>query len=167
MILKMKILGKKSLSSVIEIFLILLLILCLAVIITGGVIVIKNWGYFMSENVLKSLVLVYLSSWPAAGLIYQFIGIFNSLKNGKVFDNSNAKRLKNSYILSILIGAIYLINTFLLVFGNTEILEWVALYLILTYIVALVFLIFGIGLVVLNEIYKKAIQFKEENELTI
>ncbi len=30
-----------------------------------------------------------------------------------------------------------------------------------------VFLIFGIGLVVLAEIYKKAIKYKEENELTI
>ena len=37
----------------------------------------------------------------------------------------------------------------------------------LTYILALVFLIFGIGLVVLTEIYKKAIKYKEENELTI
>ena len=41
------------------------------------------------------------------------------------------------------------------------------IYLMLTYIIALVFLIFGIGLVVLAEIYKKAIQYKEENELTI
>lgn len=163
----MKILGKRSLSSIIEIFLVILLILCIIVVISGGIIVITNWNYFMSENVLRSLVLVYLSSIPAAGLIYQFIGIFNSLKKEMVFDNGNVKRLQTSYILSILMGAMYLVNTFLLVFGKTMDLEWIALYLMLTYIVSLVFLIFGVGLVVLTEIYKKAIQFKEENDLTI
>ena len=30
-----------------------------------------------------------------------------------------------------------------------------------------VFLIFGIGIKILNEIYKKAIKYKEENELTV
>lgn len=34
-------------------------------------------------------------------------------------------------------------------------------------VIATVFFFFGIGLLVLTEIYKKAIQFKEENELTI
>ncbi len=37
----------------------------------------------------------------------------------------------------------------------------------LMYVVTLVFLIFGVGLIVLSEIYKKAIKYKEENDLTI
>ena len=32
---------------------------------------------------------------------------------------------------------------------------------------AIVFLVFGVGIKILNEIYKKAIEYKEENEFTI
>ena len=33
--------------------------------------------------------------------------------------------------------------------------------------ISIIFLIFGIGLVVLKEIYRKAIEYKDENDLTI
>lgn len=163
----MKVLGKKSLSSVITIFLIILLILCTTVIISGGIIVVKLFNILNSSNVTRSLIVLYLSSIPAEILIIQFLGIFISLRNSDVFNVKNLKRLKISYIASITMGCMYMINSIVLFINHKQEGNWIPLYLLLTYIIALVFLIFGIGLVVLSEIYKKAIQYKEENELTI
>lgn len=58
-----------------------------------------------------------------------------------------------------------MINSMILFFQTTD--PNILVYRILTSTVTLVFLIFGIGLVVLTEIYKKALKFKEENDLTI
>ena len=60
----------------------------------------------------------------------------------------------------------YLINSVIL-FLNNENENWMIIYMLLTYIITLVFLIFGVGLIVLSEIYKRAIKYKEENDLTI
>lgn len=162
----MKILGKKSLSSIIKIFLWILLIICLLVVLIGGIVVIKEFSYFNTDNTLRSLIILYLSSIPASILIIQFIGIFKSLENSKVFENQNVKRLKTSYITSIIMGIMYLVNSIMLFLSRAEE-NWEIVYMFLMYVVTLVFLIFGVGLIVLSEIYKKAIKYKEENDLTI
>ena len=162
----MKILGKKSLSSIIKIFLWILLIICLLVVLIGGIVVIKEFSYFNTDNILRSLIILYLSSIPASILIIQFIGIFKSLENSKVFENQNVKRLKTSYITSITMGIMYLVNSIMLFLSRAEE-NWEIVYMFLMYVVTLVFLIFGVGLIVLLEIYKKAIKYKEENDLTI
>ena len=162
----MKILGKKSLSSIIKIFLWILLIICLLVVLIGGIVVIKEFSYFNTDNTLRSLIILYLSSIPASILIIQFIGIFKSLENSKVFENQNVKRLKTSYITSIIMGIMYLVNSIMLFLSRAEE-NWEIVYMFLMYVVTLVFLIFGVGLIVLLEIYKKAIKYKEENDLTI
>ena len=162
----MKVLGKKSLSTLIKIFLWILFTVCLIVVILGGVILIKDFTFFKSTNKLKTLIILYLSSWPASILISQFIGIFKSLENNNAFDKNNLKRLKVSYISSIVMGLMYLINSVIL-FLNKENENWMIIYMLLTYIITLVFLIFGVGLIVLSEIYKRAIKYKEENDLTI
>ena len=126
----------------------------------------KDFTFFKSTNTLKTLIILYLSSWPASVLISQFIGIFKSLENNNVFDKNNLKRLKVSYISSIIMGIMYLINSVIL-FLNNENENWMIIYMLLTYIITLVFLIFGVGLIVLSEIYKRAIKYKEENDLTI
>lgn len=162
----MKVLGKNSLASVIKIFLYILLVICSLVIIIGGIIVIKDFNFFNTTNTLRSLIILYLSSIPAAILIVQFIGIFKSLEENNVFDIKNLQRLKKSYIFSIIMGVMYLINSIILFFEKMNE-NWIIIYIILTYVITLVFLIFGVGLIVLSEIYKKAIKYKEENDLTI
>ncbi len=162
----MKVLGKKSLSTVIKIFLWILLAICLLVVIMGGIVVISDFSFFNSSSTLRSLIVLYLSSIPAAVLISQFIGIFKSLENNEVFDKKNLKRLRTSYISSIIMGIMYLINSIMLFFSPEDE-NWIIIYMLLTYIITLVFLIFGVGLIVLSEIYKRAIKYKEENDLTI
>ena len=94
----MKILGNKSLASIIKIFLYMLLGISSLVVILGGIILIKDFDFFNSSNAMRTLVILYLSSWLASLLIYQFIGIFKSLEKNKIFDVENVQRLKISYI---------------------------------------------------------------------
>ena len=84
-----------------------------------------------------------------------------------IFDIKNLNRLKVAYLSSIIMGIIYMLNSIVIVIGYNKEFGWMTIYLILSMIITLVFLIFGIGLVVLSEIYRKAIQYKEENESTI
>ena len=88
------------------------------------------------------------------------------MENSKIFDNQNIKRLKISYITSIIMGIMYLVNSIILFLSRADE-NWEIVYMLLMYVVTLVFLIFGVGLIVLSEIYKKAIKYKEENDLTI
>ena len=54
----MKILGKKSLSTVIKIFLWILLTICLIVVILGGVVVISEFNFFNTTNTLRTLIVL-------------------------------------------------------------------------------------------------------------
>lgn len=162
----MKILGKRSLSSIIEKSLVILLILGIFVTISVGIWIILNWEKCMELILTKTIVIAYLSSFPVLVMVVEFIKIFQNLKNEKAFDKQNIKFLKVSYIASFIICAIYLINTIILL-SKTIWIDTFVVYPMLMAIVAIVFFFFGIGLIVLTEIYKKAIQFKEENELTI
>lgn len=162
----MKVIGKKSLSSIIMIFLEILLVLCVIAILSGGLIAIENFSMLISSKIAMTALVIYASSIPALVLIIQFISIFKTLKEGNVFQKQNIRKLKTSYVMSILIGIMYTFNgiQLFLFYENKDV---ITLYVILTYIIALVFLIFGIGLMVLSEIYQKAIEYKEENDLTI
>lgn len=162
----MKILGKRSLSSIVTVFLEILLIICIFMIISGIIILVKNFELYINLKIDKILIIVYLSSIPSAFLIMQFIDIFKGLRSGNIFDKTNLKRLKISYIISFIICLMYIINGVIIIFNNIE-KELFIMYSIFTYVISLVFLIFGIGLMVLSEIYKRAIKYKEENELTI
>ncbi len=164
----MKVLGRDSLSSIISIFLTILLIICIGILIGGAIFIANNWTGLTESNLNIILCGVYISGILSLIMIIEFLGIFKMLKNEKVFEMDNAKRLKVSYIISLIIGVLYSIISIMLFnvrFGNMEILSYVLGFF--SIIISMVFLVFGIGLVVLTEIYKKAIIYKEENELTI
>lgn len=164
----MKILGKRSLSSGIRNGLIILLIIAILITISVGTWIILEWEMWMENILNKTIAIAYLSSFPVIIMVVQFIKIFQNLKNEKAFEKENTKSLKISYIASFIICAIYLINTIIILANEKlDIINSSIVYPILMGVIATVFFFFGIGLLVLAEIYKKAIQFKEENELTI
>lgn len=164
----MKILGKKSLSSVVMVFLCILLILCIIAILAGGIFIIRNFEFFTKDLLSETYILIYLSAIPALIMIVQFLQIFNTLKNEKIFEKQNVKRLSISYISSIIIGIMYAINVLLIYFGvNIPAEGYFIIYPLANVALAIIFLIFGIGIVVLKEIYRKAIEYKDENDLTI
>ena len=104
-------------------------------------------------------------------IIYQFIKIFRNLKESKLFEKKNTNYLNKVSNLSIIIGFLYFmclvgISIFLSNYNSLDLLtDFLIKILILVFSVA--FFIFGIGIKILNEVYKKAIEYKEENDFTI
>lgn len=169
----MKITGKKSISSIIKTFLIILFALCILAIITVPIFVERNGEGFFRKMIFEqsfgiTIIFIYLSSIPALIMLYEFIKIFSSVEKGNIFSKKIEKRFLISSICSIIIGIIYGINVFVqtLKISNLEY-SSIIVYLFFSIITAMIFLILGIGLIVLREIYKTAIENKEENDLTI
>lgn len=169
----MKITGKKSISSIIKIFLIILFVLCIVSIVIVPIFIKKNGvGSFkqviFEEPLGITIIFIYLSSIPALIMLYEFIKIFSSLEKENVFSKIIANRFLITSICSIIIGIIYGINVFVAQIKNSNF-EYsaVIVYLFFSIITSMIFLILGIGLTILREIYKTAIKNKEENDLTI
>ena len=130
----------------------------------------KEWSFVI---LIISIPLILISAF-ILGLIYfiyclyEFIKIFSSLEKGNVFSKIIANRFLITSICSIIIGIIYGINVFVTQIKNSNF-EYsaVIVYLFFSIITSMIFLILGIGLTILREIYKTAIKNKEENDLTI
>ena len=179
----MKILGEKSLSSKVENGLkILFFIIFIIDVIVFGIICTSLFFEFSSFSVRENFIfriilegligfIALLTGIVALFIIYQFIKIFRNLKENRLFEKDNSKYLNKIWIMSIIIGSLYFVifigtSVFLEFFYSIDILSGILLK-ILILIFSITFLIFGIGIKILNCIYKKAIEYKEENDFTI
>lgn len=169
----MKITGNKSMSSMIKIFLIILFAICIAAIIAVPTFVEKQGAesfksMILDESLGTTIIVIYLSGIPALIMLYQFIRIFSSLEKGEVFNRKIENRFLITSICSIIIGIIYGINIFIIP-NKIKHFEYSTIITLVFFsiVIAMIFLILGIGLIVLKEIYKTAIDNKEENDLTI
>ena len=178
----MKILGEKSLSSKVkfglELLFIALTLIDLGLIVVIGLTSVSQLSRYeiTQEQIMSSiLIIITLIVLLCTGIIAlyvvsQFIKIFGNLKETKLFCKENSDALAKISVLCLIMGVLYLIILISLmcfidgaIIGQSR--RLLCSLLILTF--ALVFLVFGIGIRILNEIYKKAIEMKEENELTI
>lgn len=169
----MKITGNRSISSMIKIFLIILFAICIAAIIAVPIFVEKQGAesfksMILDESLGTTIIVIYLSGIPALIMLYQFIRIFSSLEKGEVFNRKIENRFLITSICSIIIGIIYGINIFIIP-NKIKHFEYSTIITLVFFsiVIAMIFLILGIGLIVLKEIYKTAIDNKEENDLTI
>lgn len=180
----MKILGEKSLSSKVELALEILFVLIALIDIVGlgvfGIIILsESTRYaFLESHLLQFIsVIVVLSVFLTTGIIAlyiisKFIKIFNNLKENKLFESENVECLNKVYISSVVIGILYFTVIIGIEVCSKTFLYWMGmgeklLLKLLVFVFAIGFIIFGIGIKILNEIYKKAIKYKEENDLTI
>lgn len=153
----MKITGESSISKYIKIALIGIFIFGCSVILFLPVIV-KYYIEFLRLDLIEyyfpCLALLYSSGIPMLVIVYEFILIFGSLTKNTPFIIENAKYLK---IASICCGIICIEYVFgIYVFKS-----------IFTLIIVGIFLIAYLGLYILSELFKQAVEFKEENDLTI
>lgn len=152
----MKVTGKKSISTLIKIFLQVLIGIGLIVLILLPLLLQKYIQYINPTlDYYSALVLLYVSGVPAIIIVYEFIKLFSSLKEDNPFVESNIKALRISSICSIVIAIEYGGGMFLVtnsIFGI---------------IIVGVFIIAWLGLYILSELLQKAIEYKEENDLTI
>lgn len=179
----MKILGEKSLSSkvanALKILFSVITLIDIAVFVACSITLFSEYSSsYMIENYLSKIVLMTIISIiflttgiVALFIIYKFIKIFKNLRNSKLFERNNIKYLNQISMLSLIIGILYL----LVLIGVSIVLsEYVTFGLlsdvllkILIFTFSIAFLIFGTGIRILNEVYKKAIEYKEENDLTV
>ena len=170
----MKITGKRSISSIIKIFLIILFICCLIAIATIPILM-KNLNYDpicddTGFDVAIEMFFMYIAAIPALLMIIEFEKIFSDFEKEKVFSRKNEKRLKRTSIYCLIIGIIFLLNTVVynfLIAGDMFRIPFRIMYLIMMILMTLIFLILSIGLIILKNVYKTAIDNKEENDLTI
>ena len=151
----MKITGKTSLSNTIKLWLQIIFILGIFVVM-----LLPIWlkAYCTYINIYlaytPALILLYISGIPALIIVYEFIKMFGTLEESNPFINENVKHLKKCSICSLIIAIEYCIGIF-------------ATKAIFSIIAVGVFTVAWLGLYILSELLKQAIQYKEENDLTI
>lgn len=171
----MKILGEKSLSSKVIVGLNILFILIsiidlfvLTLIAKSTKNVITNINIQNSIFDLLLFVMIIITGLIALFIIYQFTKIFKNLKNNILFTTNNSKSLNIISNSCFIISVIYLIISILIIaIAKNLIDEFIYYILAFSIMLMIIFVVSGIGIKILNEIYKKAIEYKEENELTI
>ena len=171
----MKILGEKSLSSNVIIGLdVIFAIISLIDIWVFSVILKIVVHISMNENIQSNVtdlvffVILLMTGIIALFVIYQFLKIFKNLKDNVLFSEENLIRLSkiaiNCFILSILYLVLAIIVFIIMKNATNEIAYYTLAFSV---ILMFVFMVNGIGIKVLCEIYKKAIEYKEENDFTI
>ncbi len=171
----MKILGEKSLSSKVIVGLNILFILIsiidlfvLTLIAKSTKNVITNINIQNSIFDLLLFVMIIITGLIALFIIYQFTKIFKNLKNNILFTTNNSKSLNIISNSCFIISVIYLIISILIIaIAKNLIDEFIYYILAFSIMLMIIFVVSSIGIKILNEIYKKAIEYKEENELTI
>ena len=159
----MKILGEKSLSSNVIIGLdVIFAIISLIDIWVFSVILKVVVHISMNENIQSNITdLVFF-------VIYQFLKIFKNLKDNVLFSEENLIRLSKIAINCFILSALYLVLAIIVFIIMKNATNEIAYYtLAFSVILMFVFMVNGIGIKILCEIYKKAIEYKEENDFTI
>lgn len=134
------------------------------ILIGGGVIFITlpfclKWylefsDIYTTSNYIKILIILYSSGILALGIVNFTIKLLKNVNKNKPFSKDNVKLLKNISIFCLIIAVIYLISIPII-------------KSVFTIILFMIFTIMGFMCDVLSGLFDKAIEYKEENELTI
>ena len=171
----MKILGEKSLSSKVIIGLNILFAIISFIDVFVLTLIAKSirdviMNVNLQENTfnLNLFSMIIVTGIIALFIIYQFIKIFENLKRNILFSTDNSKRLNTIGKSCFIISAIYLVISILIIVLIKDIIaDLISYILAFSIMLMIIFAVSGIGIKILNEIYKKAIEYKEENDLTI
>ncbi len=97
-------------------------------------------------------------------IVYQFIKLFETIKENNPFNFDNVQRLRNSklacYLISLLVLIALLFTIFLYDYYSLQL--KVALFFI-----SFIFFGVGIALYILSVLFRQATKYKQENDLTI
>lgn len=174
--MQMKILGEKSLSSKVIVGLNILFIAISAIDILVLSIIAKVIMHIVrGENVQNNIgdltlfSMIITTGIIALFIIYQFIKIFQNLKSNILFCENNSKRLNTVSYSCFIISLLYFgITVFIGIILKTLKYELMLHYILaFSVMLTIIFIVSGIGIKILNEIYKRAIKYKEENDFTI
>lgn len=107
-----------------------------------------------NENYYFMLGFLYITGLTCLEMVYEVRRIFKSLNRRNPFMMDNVKSLNRIAVACFIIAAAYVVK---IIFYNS----------VLTLILTMVFIIAGLFSIVLAEVFRQAVEFKEENDLTI
>ena len=155
----MEILGKKGLGNILKIMLEILLVLGIIILIVFPIII-ANTNIRINPNV----IIFYPNAICLLLIIYQFIGLFDSLKKSNPFCENTVKKLKKAGKISSVASVFWFLDFIyeVALVRTTEIL-WIAVLIFMI----ILFIGVSIALFILSELFNRALEYKRENELTI
>ena len=156
----MKITGEKGLGNILKIF--------LEIYLGLGVITVIILPFLLHEfyvlNLINCIIIIYPNGFVLSIITYKFIQLFNSLKNNNPFCEKNVKILKFTGIVAFLGSILWLLDLiYELIVAKTDYIVFIVTLIFL----AVLFFGVSIALYMLSELFKKATEYKNENELTI
>ena len=155
----MKIVGENGLGRILKIF--------LQTCFIGGIILLITWPFQLKLFGLKpnaAALVIYPNGIALLAIVYQFIGLFDSLKNNNPFCIENVKLMKYAGIASLVEAVLWGLD---LIY---EIVLAKAIEPLFVAVLGFLFILFigvAIALYILAELFKQATEYKKENELTI
>ena len=155
----MKILGENGLGKILKVF--------LQTCFFGGILLLIIWPFqlklFGIEPNAIGLV-IYPNGIALLAIVYQFIGLFDSLKNNNPFCVENVKRMKYAGIASLVEAILWGLDLMyeVILAKVTE-----PLFIVVLIFLFILFIGVAIALYILSELFKQATEYKKENELTI
>lgn len=155
----MKIFGKNGIGSLLKCL--LQMSMFLGVILLISLYWITKWT---NIHFNWFIVMIYPCGISLLVLIYEFIGLFDSLTKSNPFCQENVNRMKKGMLASFIIAIGILIALLLTIFVYHY--YSLQLQVALTFM-CILFIGIAIALYILKELFKEAINYKEENELTI
>lgn len=153
----MTIIDEKGLSGILKKFLDLIFIggACIYVLLP---LVIKWYIRLLNQNNRENyyfiLIFLYVTGLFCLLICHEMRKIFKTLNRRNPFMMDNAVSLKRVSICSFIISICYVVK---IICYNS----------ILTMVITMIFVILGLFLLVLSEVFKQAVEVKEENDLTI
>lgn len=126
----------------------------------GFPILISNTNIAINPNI----VLFYPNAICLLLIIWQFIGLFDTLKNNNPFCDNTVKRLKNSGKSAGIASVFWLFD---FIFEALIVKNMNLLILVILIFMFILFIGVTIALYILAELFNKAVEYKSENDLTI
>lgn len=158
----MKIIDKKGISGLIE--------RMLYIILTGGVLIMISLPFMLKYVLMSSLrvnfidiesfwylfIIIFLeiSGVVAALIILQALLLFKNINNDNPFSGKSYIYLKRTSVFCLIESILYLIK--IILFNS-----------LFTMVIFMIFIILWLLILVLAELFKKAKDYKDENDLTI
>lgn len=155
----MKVVGEKGLGSLLKVL--------LELAFYTGIIIVISLPFVLTKfniNLGASIWIIYTCGLVLLAIVRQFIKLFDSLKNNNPFCMENVKTLRRSGVLSLVLAIFWLLDLLYEAFlaKSDEITTYLTFFFLF-----ILFIGVSIALYILSELFKQAVEYKEENELTI
>lgn len=167
----MKILGSNSLSSKLLVGVRVIIVLTIAAMMLIAMITFKDLRDVINgqiEKISETILItgVFIAGFLFIAMLVHLISFFSNLRDKICFDDGNIKILNKISNLILSGSVIYGIMAILHITFSNNYFE-IIVYNAFLWILTLIMICLALGMKIFIEIYKKAIEYKKENDFTI